>query len=355
MRKLIHQRLRTIGLPPGALVRVQEAGSGIQTRIAVTKFGDEQLEEFEVGHLEELPPHLEGKGPTWVDISGDYPVSLLDDLGKLFGIHPLTLEDIQHRDQRPKVEEFEGYMFIVVQKPVYLKDAETVQMEQVSMLLSRHQVISIREYTPGPYSAIRARMRQERRRIAKLGTDYLAYVIVDSVVDEFFVAMEHMEERTESLERDLYSSRSGMLLDHLHQLMREQVILRKAVWPLREVISSLSKTESPLFDEGIKLYLKDLQDHIVQVIELTEISRDRLSQMLDIYLSTMSHYTNQVMKTLTIIASIFIPLTLITGIFGMNFKYMPGLEWRWGYPLALLLMAGVATVMLAYFRRKRWF
>ncbi len=355
MRKRIHQRLRTLGLPPGALVRTKEAGSGIQTRISVTKFTEEQVEEFDVERLEELAPHMAEREPTWVDISGDYPLSLLDDLGKMFKIHALTLEDIQHRDQRPKVEEFEGYIFIVVQKPVYLRDAETVQMEQVSIILTKQNVISIREYTPGPHSPTRARMRQERKRISRLGTDYLAYVIVDSVVDEFFVTIEHMEERTEKLERDLYSSRNGALLDNLHLMMREQVVLRKAVWPLREVISSLSKSESPLFDEAIKVYLKDLEDHIVQIIELTEVSRDRLSGMLDIYLSTMSHYTNQVMKTLTIIAAIFIPLTLITGVFGMNFKYMPGLDWVWGYPLAIVLMLGVAGGMLYYFKRKGWF
>ena len=352
MRRLLHQRFRKRGLPPGALVQPQkEKGEETLPTITLIDYLEDRLDEKVIEDIEELQSYKSSPNPTWIDISGDHPIPTLQRLGEIFGIHALTLEDIVNKDQRPKVEEFDNYMYIVLNKPTPVGG----QFEQVSVILTKRVVVSIHERVPGPFSAIRARMHHERARIRRLGTDYLAYVVIDSIVDDYFFALEQYEDRMAELDREISHNSNSHAIDDLHNVRQEIILLRKAIWPLREVIAALSKTESPLFDEGIKVYLKDLQDHIFQIAELVELFREMAKGMLDIYLSTMSHKMNEVMKTLTMIASIFIPLTLVTGCYGMNFVDMPELHWAFGYPLAIGVMVAIAIGMLAYFRRRGWF
>lgn len=353
MRHLLHHRLRKLGLPPGSLVHPNE-NSTVESTILLFDYLPDSLEERKLDNVDQIEPFLQSPNPTWIDISGSHSLPTYQRLGELADLHPLTLEDILSTDQRPKTEEFDRYLFIILKKPTYLAKEHRLELEQVSIILTVSVVFSLHGHVPPPNSPIRTRMVSERARIRKLGTDYLAYVIVDSIVDEYFVIMETMEDQIQELEAELSESPTNEVMQRIHRLKQQVVLLRRSVWPLREVIAGLTKTDSPLFDESIKVYLKDLQDHIVQVIELIDVYRDVLAGMLDLYLSTMSHRMNQIMKTLTMIASIFIPLTVVTGIYGMNFKHMPELSWKYGYPTTLGVMGLIAIGMVWFFRRRGW-
>jgi magnesium transporter len=355
MRRMLHQRFRKVGLPPGSLVRMDDGErQTVAPTILAFDYLPDALQEKKLESIEEIIPFLRAPNPTWVDISGSHSLNTYQRLGEIAGLHPLTLEDMLSHDQRPKTEEFESYLFIILKKPIYAAKEKRLELEQVSIVLTANVVFSLHVHVPSPTSPIRSRMLNERARIRKLGTDYLAYVIVDSIVDEYFVVMETMEDQIQDLETALSEGPTSEVMQNIHRLKQQVVLLRRSVWPLREVIAALTKTESLLFDESIKVYLKDLQDHIVQVIELIDMYRDVLAGMLDLYLSTMSHRMNQIMKTLTMIASIFIPLTVVTGIYGMNFQHMPELSWKYGYPTTLGIMGLIAIGMLWFFRRRGW-
>lgn len=320
--------------------------------ITVANFTNDRLEEVEISQPQQLIPYRNELPPTWIDISGDHSLHILNQIAEIFRLHPLTVEDILSSDQRPKLEEFEGYMFIVLQIPHFL---EHIQIEQVSLVLTPTVVLSFHQQPTGRFAPIRAKVHQERKRVSRLGTDYLAYVIIDAIVDGYFLTLEHFEDKLQELDKKILNrNTSDAPIESVHAMRQELMVMRRTCWPLREVISALRLTSSPLFDEQIKVYLKDLQDHIVQTVEVIEVYRDTVRGMLDIYLSTMSHHMNQIMKTLTMIASIFIPLTLITGIYGMNFTHMPELNWIFGYPVVLSFMACVGIGMFFWFKRKGW-
>lgn len=354
MRRLLPRRKQRItSRPPSADQEESSAERPIPTVTFVRLFPD-HTEEAQFATVEELLPKLSEPGPCWIDIRGDHPVETFQKLAEGVGLHALTLEDILTQDQRPKVEEFPGYMYIVLQKPTYRAEQKRLEVEQVSLLLTDRYVISIHEHALDSFSPIHTRITQERKRICRLGTDYLGYCILDSTVDNYFIAVEHYEDKIEELEHTLPLGPRRETIEQLYQMRQEILLMRRSVWPLREVINTLSKMESPLFDEGIKVYLKDLQDHIFQIIEMAEVYREMVTGLQNIYLSTVSNQMNEVMKTLTMIASIFIPLTLVTGIYGMNFTDMPELHWTYGYPMAIGIMLFVALAMLFYFRRRKW-
>ena len=236
----------------------------------------------------------------------------------------------------------------------YNDDNQTVETEQVSIILGSNFVISFQERIGDVFEQIRDRLRNAKGRIRKMGPDYLSYSLIDAVVDSYFSILEKMGEKIEFLEEELVTDPTEQTLQQIHRLKREMIILRKSVWPLREVISGLQRTESELIKESTSVYLRDVYDHTIQIIDTIESFRDMVSGMVDLYLSSLSNKMNSVMKVLTIIATIFIPLTFIAGVYGMNFKYMPELEWRWGYAIAVLAMVIVAVIMLIYFRKKKW-
>jgi magnesium transporter len=353
MRRLIHQRLRKLGMPAGQ-VRPVEPETPHEAYYSHLDFSQESLQLETVSRVEELAEVVERASCTWIDINGAHEVGGMQKIGEIFKLHPLTVEDILSTDQRPKLEEFENYIFLTIQKPTYRREEQRIDVEQVSLILTRNVVVSLAEPARRTSAPIYTRMLREKNRIKRLGTDYLAYVIVDFIVDEYFVTMERAEDQIQELEKSLVTEPSTETMQSIHALRQDMILLRKSVWPLREVVAQLASTESELFDEGIQVYLKDLSDHILQVIEVIEVYRDMTSGMLDIYLSTVGQKTNEIMKTLTMIASLFIPLTLITGIYGMNFVDMPELHWAFGYPMALGLMAIVAAGMLLYFKKKKW-
>lgn len=252
------------------------------------------------------------------------------------------------------MEDFNDYLFVVLKMLQYDEEKNETKTEQLSIILGSNYVVSFQEEDGDVFDPIRERIRADRGRTRKMGADYLAYSLIDSIVDNYFMVLEKIGEKIEDIEDELVKNATPEVLHTIHSLKRELIYLRKSVWPLREVISRLERWESPLIDKSIDIYLRDVYDHTIQVIDALETFRDMLSGMLDIYLSSVSNRMNEVMKVLTIIATIFIPLTLVAGIYGMNFKFMPELDWPWGYPMVYGVMIAISGVMLVYFRRKKW-
>ena len=292
---------------------------------------------------------------TWINVDGIHQKDLVEKLGDCFRLHPLVQEDILNTDQRPKVEDYGEDLFIVVKSLSYDERTEEIAAEQISLILRPEGVLSFQEKVGDAFAGVKERLRNGKGRLRRMGPDALVYALLDLVVDHYFAVLERLGERIESLEANLLADPSSLTLQKLQNLKREMLFLRKWVWPMREVLGSLERGDFSVIQESTRIYLRDVYDHTIQVMDTIEILRDMLSGMVDIYLSSINNRLNGVMKVLTIIATIFMPLTFLAGVYGMNFKFMPELEWRWGYPFALLFMALIAGVMLVIFWRKKWF
>jgi magnesium transporter len=351
--KLFSVGTKERGLPPGTLVYTGEKKVE-EVRISYIDYDENNFEEKQVSTVEECFPLKETKTVSWVNIDGLHDVEIIKKLSERFGIHPLIQEDIVHVGQRPKCEESENTIFIVFQMLSFNEDSQRIDSEQVSLIFGSNYVLSFQERPGDCFETIRNRIRESKGRIRKMGADYLAYTLVDAVVDNYFFVLEKMSEKIELLQEGLLVNPDTEKLQQIHFIRRELISLRKSVWPMRELVSGLERSESSLIAKTTGVYLRDVYDHSIQVIEAVETFRDMVSSMLDIYLSSVSNRMNEVMKVLTIIATIFIPLTFIAGLYGMNFKNMPELEWKYGYGLVLLVMLVVSVVMLLYFKRKRW-
>jgi magnesium transporter len=352
MLRIMKKTSKKAGLPPGALVHVGEKRAE-EVKITIIDYDETHFQEREAKTIEECLPLKDRPSVTWINVDGLHQVEILERVGDCFGLHPLVLEDILNTGQRPKMEDFDDYVFVVL-KMLYDDQKNGITTEHISIVLGSSFVMSFQEMGGDVFNPIRERIRSGRGRIRKMGADYLAYALLDSVVDNYFIVLEKLGEEIEFLEEELVTSPATETLQVIHNLKRETVFLRKSVWPLREIISGLGRGESVLIQESTGIYLRDVYDHTIQVIDTVETFRDIISGMLDIYLSSVSNRMNEVMKVLTIIATIFIPLTLIAGIYGMNFQYMPELGWRWGYPMVWLVMLAIVGLMVIYFRRKRW-
>jgi len=353
MARFIRRGGRKAGLSPGTLIHVGEVKVE-RARISLLDYDESAFQEKEVSSIEECFPFKDKPTVTWINVDGLHQVEIVEALGKHFDLHPLVMEDIVHSGQRPKAEDYDNYVFIVVRMLRYKEETGQIGDEQVSFILGPTWVLSFQEYEGDVFDPIRQRLRSGKGRIRKLGADYLAYVLIDAVVDHYFVLLEKLGDRVEALGEEVTENPSSKDLEEIRQLKRELLFLRKSVWPLREVLSSLQRGESSLFKDSTLVYLRDAYDHTIQVIDTVETFRDMTSGMLDVYLSSLSNKMNEVMKVLTIIATIFIPLSFVAGLYGMNFAFMPELGWRFGYFAALGLMALVAGGMLLYFRRKKW-
>ena len=351
--KKISRRSKKAGLPPGTIVFVGEKRSE-KVKLSVINYDDANFQEKEVRNVEEAVSIRKKSSVTWLNIDGVHQPEIIEQIGKSFGVHPLVLEDIANTGQRPKMEDFDDYIFVVFRMLRFDETENQTKTEQISMVFGADFVVSFQEREGDVFDIIRERLRNNKGRIRKMGADYLAYSLIDAIVDNYFMVLEKLGEAIEEIEDKLVTEPRSETLQTIHDLKRETVFLRKSVWPLREVISRLERSESPLISKSTFVYLRDVYDHTIQVMDSVDTFRDTLSGMLDIYLSSVSNRMNEVMKVLTVIATIFIPLTFIAGIYGMNFKVMPELDQPWGYPAVLLLMLAIAVVMLAYFRRKKW-
>jgi magnesium transporter len=348
---LIPRRSKKAGLPPGTIVHVGEKRRE-RVKLSVINYDEVNFQEKEVNNFEEALSSRNKSSVTWLNIDGVHQPEIIEQVGKNFGMHPLVLEDIANTGQRPKMEDFDDYIFVVLRMLRF--DEKETKTEQISIILGRDFVVSFQEMEGDVFDAIRERLRSNKGRIRKMGADYLAYALIDAVVDNYFMVLENLGETIEDIEDKLVTNPTAETLRTIHDLKREMVFLRKSVWPLREVISRLERSESPLINKSTFVYLRDVYDHTIQVMDAVETFRDMLSGMLDIYLSSVSNRMNEVMKVLTVIATIFIPLTFIAGIYGMNFRYIPELELAWSYPAVLILMLIIALLMVVYFRRKKW-
>jgi magnesium transporter len=279
---------------------------------------------------------------------------MIEKLGSFFHVHPLILEDVLSVNQRPKMEDAGDILYIVLRMLQFDDEKREIISEQVSLILGKNFLFTFQEKAGDVFEPVRDRLRQYKGRIRTMGADYLAYALLDAIVDNYFLVLEKLGDQIENLEELLVNNPTEETLITIHKLKREMIFLRKSVWPLRETISGLERSESPLIQKSTGIYLRDVYDHTIQVIDTVESFRDMVSGMLDIYLSSVSNRMNEVMKVLTIIATIFIPLTFLAGIYGMNFEFMPELGWKLSYPLVWLFMIGVAILMIFYFRRKRW-
>ncbi|MBA3062761.1 MAG: magnesium/cobalt transporter CorA [Atribacteria sp.] len=353
MPKLVKKKLKKVGLPPGTLVHIGNKRIE-KVKITIIDYDEKHFQEKEVKSAEECFPYKDKSTITWINIDGVHEIKVIEEIGKHFNLHPLILEDIVDTDQRPKIKDFGNYIFIILKMLYYDEKDNEMKVEQVSLVLGKNYVISFQEREGDVFDAIRERNRNNIGRIRKLGADYLVYSLIDAIVDNYFTIIEKLDEEIENLEDKVIIQPNPSNVQAIHKLKRDLIFLRKSVWPLREVISFLEKGESPLVLESTNIYLRDVYGHTIQVMDTVETLRDIISGILDIYLSSINTRMNEIMKVLTIIATIFIPLTFITGIYGMNFQYMPEIKWFWGYPAVLSIMVAIGIGMLIYFKRKKW-
>ena len=353
MAKMVSKSSKKMGLAPGTLVHVGDR-AGHDVRVTLIDYDENAVQEKQIDKIEECWPFKNTQTVTWINVDGLHQIDIIEKIGRQFEIHPLVLEDVLHTGQRPKTEDFDRYIYVVLRMLDYDEVKGSVKSEQVSFLLGGNFVISFQERIGDVFEPVRDRIRKSKGRVRRAGADYLMYVLLDAVVDNYFGVLEKLGEKIEALHDQVATEPSEDTLREIHAMKKEMMALRKSVWPVRELASALQRAESGLIAETTGVFLRDIYDHAVQVIDTTETLREMISGMMDLYLSSISNRTNAVMKVLTIIATIFIPLTFIAGIYGMNFENMPELRWRWAYPAVLGSMVVLVGVMLAYFRKNRW-
>lgn len=320
------------------------------------RYSETVYELKEILSIDDLQVPADDGTTIWLNIDGSLQPEELVKIGKIFNIHSLVIDDITNTGQRPKVTDFDDYIYIALKNLYFADDdEEELTSEQISLVIGKNFVLTFQEKTGDVFVSLQNRIKVAKGKVRTVGTDYLSYLLLDLVIDNYFVILDKLGEKMEILEDKLVSDPGKDSLNPIHSMKRRMLVVRKAIWPLREIISGLERFDSPLIHEETKVYLRDIYDHIIEVIDTTEIYRDMLSGMLDIYLSSISNKTNEVMKVLTVISTIFIPLTFIVGVYGMNFDYMPELKMYWSYPILWVVMIGIAGMMIAYFRKKKWF
>lgn len=342
------------GQSPGTLTYIGKETLR-SSKITLIEYNEKEIEERALKTLDECHLLRPSSKISWLNVDGISDTAAIEAIGKCYDLHPLLLEDVLNTGQKPKIEYYDNHVFVVLKMLDYNVRTQEIETEHVSLVLGRSYVISFQEEREGDvFDPIRLRMRKLVGRIRKAGADYLFYALIDTIVDNYFVVIENLSERLEDLETEIIEYSSSKSLGKLYAQKRELILMRKAVWPVREILSGLVRGESPLITKSVIIYLRDVYDHTIQVIDTVESYRDLIGGLLDIYLSTLSNRMNSVMKVLTIFSTIFMPLTFIAGIYGMNFDFMPELRWKYGYPVSLAVMLAISIAMLFYFRRKRW-
>jgi magnesium transporter len=342
-----------IGMSPGSLVYIGDRKID-EIKIKIVDFDEHQFVESEVSEIDACLPYLQKDSVTWFNITGIHDTEFISRIGSQFNLHSLVLEDVVDSEQRPKIDDYGEYLFIVLKMLYAEKSAKTIVHDQVSIVITPTYVISFQTVDGDTFDPVRNRIRQGRGRIREKGSDYLAYALIDTIVDNYFKVLEDLDDKIEELEDRVISEPRAEILQEIQHLKKEMLYIRKSTWPLRDIINTLLRGESSVIKDDVSVYLHDLYDHTIKVLDTVETYRDMLSTILDIYLSSLSNRMNEVMKVLTIMASIFIPLTFITGIYGMNFKRMPELEWNWAYPVLLGIMTIIIIGMLLWFKKRKW-
>jgi len=351
MKKNARHSTKKPGLPPGSLVSYGFDPS-IETKVRVIDFSADNFYENDINRLEELAEFKALDTVTWIDIIGASQLEILDKIGNLFHIHNLVLEDMLNTTHRPKLEDYGEYIFLIM-KNIRMQENDFL-IEQISLIIGKNYVISFLENNFSVFDPVRNRLRAGKGKMRKLGADYLGYALIDMVVDNYFIALEHIGEQIELLEERVMLEANPNHVHEIQRLRTDLLFIRKAVWPLREVINNLGRDDSEIFKSETHLYIRDVYDHVIQVIDTVETYREMVSGLMDIYLSSVSNRMNEVMKVLTIISTVFIPLTFLAGLEGMNFKNMPELDWDYGYPTILVIMLIIVLSMIRFFREKQW-
>jgi magnesium transporter len=353
MPRFIRKVSQKAGLPPGALVHIGKESTE-KIIVSIMDFDQDNLLERTPDTIEAIFSPERQLSFRWVNITGVHEIDFIEKIGRYFNIHPLTLEDIVNTGQRSKVEDYGHYLYMVSRMLFFDESKGEFHSEQISIILGEGFLISFQEVEGDVFNGVRERIRKGRGRIRQSGCDYLAYSLLDAIVDNYFVVLGIFGDKIEMLDEQLLENPSPEISGMIHEMKREMIYLRKQVWPLREVLGNLSKAGPVLVKESTAVYLRDVYDHTIQVMDTIESYRDILSGMMENYLSVVSTKMNEVMKLLTIIATIFIPITFVVGVYGMNFHYMPELEWKWGYFMVLGFMLCVVVFMLICFKRKNW-
>jgi len=353
MVQMMKRHSKTAGLPPGSLVFLGEKRVENAT-LTLIDYDEKDVREVTLTDPAECRSYVKNDSVTWINVTGLHDTDLLGRLGELFDIHPLTMEDILNTGQRPKLDDSGDSLFLVVKMLRRGDEDGEIISEQVSMLLAKGYLLTFQEMEGDVFGLIRERIRTGNGRVRGMGCDYLAYALIDAIVDNYFVVLEDLGDKIEVLQGIVVARPEPDTVKSIHSLKREMIFMRKNLWPLREVVSTLEKSENKLIETRLRPYLRDIYEHTFQVIDTLEILRDMLSETLDTYMTCISNRMNEVMKVLTVIATIFIPLTFIAGVYGMNFEHMPELGCRGGYTAVLTLMLAVGIGMAVYFKRKKW-
>lgn len=349
--KLVQKRSKKSGLPPGTLVHIGERKA---EKVTITTFHYSRTgcEEQQLEQSDRLMAPVD-ESVLWINVGGVHKVEVVEAIGKQFSLHPLLLEDVANTDQRPKLDDYEAYVFLVM-KMLSLTDRQEIAVEQVSLVLGRNYVLSFQENGTDVFQPVRERLRGGKGRLRQSGADYLLYALVDAIVDQYFAVLEMLGEKIEALQQTVVADPQPETLKDIHALKRQLLFLRRAVWPLRDVMNNLSRSDCPFLQQPTKVFFRDVYDHVVQIVDTIETLREMVSACLDIYLSSVSYRLNAVMRVLTVITTIFMPLSFIASIYGMNFEHMPELRSEWGYPVVLVVMLAVGITMLVLFKKKRW-
>ncbi len=354
MTKILDSKAKKAGLPPGTLVFTGEKKAE-SVKITVMDYDEKHLQERELADVNEILQYKDTKTVTWLNINGIHREDIIESIGNYFNIHPLVMEDIMNVGQRPKIEYYDDYVFIVLRMLSYDDDKSDIVDEQLSLIITRGFVISFQEIEGDVFDPIRERIRNASGRVRKMGSDYLAYILIDIIVDNYFIILEKLSEETEVLEDNLVRNPGPDSMREINILKRKLILMRKAIWPLRESLNVIGKFDSSILTEATSLYFRDVYDHTIRLIDTIETLREVMMDLLNMNLSSLSNRMNEIMKVLTIISTIFIPMTFLAGVYGMNFEFMPELGWRLGYPIAWLIMISIGASMLTYFKKKRWF
>ncbi len=354
MNKSLSNASQKLGLPPGSLIHVGEIHH-TDTRMTIVDYSQEDVEEKEIQSVDEILKYKDSDTITWVIIEGLSNVDVVEKIGSMFDIHQLVLEDILNTHQRPKFEEYDDYLYIVLKCLLSEDEAFSVSYEQVSLLVLKNFVFMFKEKVDDIIQPVIQRIKSTKSRFRSSQSDYLAYAILDTIVDQNFILIDNLDDAVTVIEDDLLASEPSLnTLNTIQRLKREMISIRRNISPLRELMAAMLRSDTELIHEKTHIYLRDVSDHAIRVTESIESYRDILSGLLDIYISSVSNKMNEVMKVLTVFASIFIPLTFLAGIYGMNFEYMPELKWKWAYPALWVVFIVVTVGLLGYFKKKKW-
>ncbi|HOJ50243.1 MAG TPA: magnesium/cobalt transporter CorA [Spirochaetota bacterium] len=352
MKKEKTDKRKKIGLPPGSLIYV---GKNLKEKVTIEAFiyDEESYIETEIKKIDEIKSLKENKKTMWLNINGVHDIKIIEKIGEIFNLHPLLLEDVLNTTQKPKLDEYDEYIFLCCQM-LSLDNEYNIIEEHISFVIGKNYVISFQERKGDVFDPIRDRIRFNKGKIKKMKADYLAYCLLDVLIDNYYLITEKISDKIENVEDVIINETKEDLITDIYKIKKDVIIIRKYIWPLRTIIAKLRKNENGIINKSINIFLKDIYDHTVEILETIEIFREILSGLLEINLSAISYKMNSIMKVLTIISTIFIPLTFIAGVYGMNFENMPELKWKYGYFAALGLMLLVALIMIKYFRKNKW-